>query len=167
MKYIVDVLLMDNTFLHSFALVFCATFAYKFSPTKIMNTIFVMISQKRSSYVGRHFLKWNNVGHHFCLDFQGFCPDFRQIKTFGDALAPPAPPPPTPLIGVQFGSFDFWGRLEYPLAIIISKSSLARSGNGNTWQSRNYRSNSLFERWDWATSHARQSVIVWETYRLG
>ena len=55
MKYIVDVLLMDNTFLHSFALVFCATFAYKFSPTKIMNTIFVMISQKRSSYVGAIF----------------------------------------------------------------------------------------------------------------
>jgi len=28
------------------------------------------------------------VGRHFCPDFQGFCPDFRQIKTFGGALAP-------------------------------------------------------------------------------
>jgi len=25
---------------------------------------------------GLHFLKWNNVGRHFCLDFQGFCSDF-------------------------------------------------------------------------------------------
>jgi len=40
----------------------------------------------------------------FCSDFQGFCPNFRrfcpnfqQINIFGGALAPPAPPPPTPL----------------------------------------------------------------------
>ena len=26
-----------------------------------------------------------------CPKFQGFCPNIRQIKTFPDALAPPAP----------------------------------------------------------------------------
>jgi len=36
-----------------------------------------------------------NVGRHFCPDFQGFSPDFRQIKTLGDDLAPP---PPAPLL---------------------------------------------------------------------
>ena len=45
-----------------------------------------------------------NVGRHYFLDFQGFCPyfqgfcpDFRQIKTHGVALSPPSPPAPTPL----------------------------------------------------------------------
>ena len=33
------------------------------------------------------FLKSNNVGRHFFSDYQGCCPDFEQIKTFGDALA--------------------------------------------------------------------------------
>ena len=33
----------------------------------------------------------------FCPNFQGFCPEFQQIKTFGGALAPPALTPPTPL----------------------------------------------------------------------
>jgi len=52
----------------------------------------------------RLFQKTNNVGHHFCPDFQrfctnfqGFCPDFRQIKIFWGAHTPPAPPPPTSL----------------------------------------------------------------------
>jgi len=40
--------------------------------------------------LGRHFLKSNNVGRHFC-------PDFQQIKTLGVALATHAPPAPTPL----------------------------------------------------------------------
>ena len=51
-----------------------------------------------SANVGRHFYKSNNVGGHFCPGFQAFCPnfqvfcpDFWQIKTFGGALAPPAP----------------------------------------------------------------------------
>ena len=57
-------------------------------------------------------MKSNNVGRHFCPDFQGvypdfqrfcpnfqgFCPNFKQIKTVVGALAPPAPPPPTPLL---------------------------------------------------------------------
>ena len=34
----------------------------------------------------------------FCPDFHGFCSDFHQIKTFGGALAPPAPPPPAPVV---------------------------------------------------------------------
>jgi len=65
-----------------------------------------------STNVGRHFIsKQTHVGHHFCPDFQlfskrfhkfcpdlhVFCPDFYQIKTFGVALALPAPLPPTPL----------------------------------------------------------------------
>jgi len=37
--------------------------------------------------LGRQFLKSNNVGRYFYPDFQGFCPDFQQITTFGDALA--------------------------------------------------------------------------------
>jgi len=52
--------------------------------------------------VGRHFLKSNKLGCHFSRifrdgfysDFQRFFLNFQQIKTFGDALAPP---PPTPL----------------------------------------------------------------------
>jgi len=52
-----------------------------------------------SANLGRHFLKSSNVyRRHFYADFQGCCPDFQQIKTFGGALAPPAPPPPTPLL---------------------------------------------------------------------
>jgi len=34
-----------------------------------------------------------NVRRHFCPDFQGFCPHFRQIKTFMGALATPSPTP--------------------------------------------------------------------------
>jgi len=79
-----------------------------FSPTKITKNNFGMTFNKRcscvSTNVGRHFFKSNNVGRHFCPyfhgvcpDFQEFCPDFWQIKTFWGALAPPAPPFPTPL----------------------------------------------------------------------
>jgi len=35
----------------------------------------------------------------FCPDINGFCPDFHQIKTFAGALSPPAPLPPTPVVG--------------------------------------------------------------------
>jgi len=41
-----------------------------------------------SANLGRHFLKPSNVGRHFYADFQGCCPDFQQIKTFGGVLAP-------------------------------------------------------------------------------
>jgi len=46
----------------------------------------------------RHFLKLSNVGRYIYPDFQGFCPDFQQIKTLGDVFALPAPPPPTTLL---------------------------------------------------------------------
>jgi len=35
-----------------------------------------------------HFLKSKNVGCYFYQDFQGFCPDFQQIKTIGGVLVP-------------------------------------------------------------------------------
>jgi len=64
--------------------------------------IFFGVSSKKglnvfSANVSRHFVRSNNVGRHFCPDFQGFCPDFQQIKTFGGALSPPASTSPTPL----------------------------------------------------------------------
>ena len=82
--------------------VFCATFVHKFSPTKIIKTFFGVTSEKVfmcfSANLGRHFLKSSNVGSHFYAYFQGCCPDFQQITTFGGALAPSSPPPPTPLL---------------------------------------------------------------------
>ena len=53
---------------------------------------------------GAIIFKSKHVGRHFRSDFQDvlegsqrFCPDFRQTKTFGGAVAFPASPPPTPL----------------------------------------------------------------------
>jgi len=69
--------------------VFCATFTYKFSPTKIMKTFFGVTSFMRfSANLGRHFLKSSKVGRHFQADFQECCPDFQQIKTFRGAPDP-------------------------------------------------------------------------------
>ena len=69
---------------------FCATFAYKFSPTEIIKAFFGVTSKKFfmsfSANLGRHFLKPSNVGRHFYADLQGCCPDFQQIKTFGVCL---------------------------------------------------------------------------------
>jgi len=66
------------------------------SLTKIMKTFFGVTSKKdlHVFFFGFEENK-SSVGRHFCLHFQGFCPDFRQIKTFGGALALP---PLTPLI---------------------------------------------------------------------
>jgi len=84
---------------------FCATFAYKFSPTKIIKTFFGVTSKKVfmcfSEKLGRYFLKSSNVERHFYADFQGCCPDFQRIKTFGDVLTPSAPPPPLLFITVS------------------------------------------------------------------
>jgi len=82
---------------------FLCNFANKFSPTKIMKVFFWCDLQKKvfmcfSTNFGCDFLKSNNAGRHLYPDFQGFCSDFQQINTFGGALAPPAPPPPTPLL---------------------------------------------------------------------
>jgi len=80
---------------------------------KIMNTSFSWNLQKkvfRCFYVnlGCHFLKSNNVGRHFYPDFQGFCQGFRQIKTFGGALATPSPPSPTPLLFITVSWIISW-----------------------------------------------------------
>jgi len=84
---------------------FCAIFASKFSPTKIMKTSFWCNLQKKVfmyfyANLGRHFMKSNNVERYFYPDFQGFCPDFQLINTYGVALATPAPTPPTPLLSI-------------------------------------------------------------------
>ena len=91
--------------------IFCETFDYKFSPTRIMKYLYwcdlrIKVFMCFSANVGRQFLKPSNVGHHFlhgCLgnfpiffrDFphkcQGFCPDFQPIKTFGSACTPCTP----------------------------------------------------------------------------
>ena len=75
-------------------------FPYKISlqRSKIMKAFLWYDLQKKlfmcfSGNVGRQFFKSNNVGRHFCPNFQRFCSDFRQIKTFGGALAPPPPLP--------------------------------------------------------------------------
>jgi len=47
-----------------------------------------------------------NVADIFYTDFPELCPDFCQIKTFRSALAPPALPPSTPLVGGH-SSLDF------------------------------------------------------------
>ena len=68
----------------------------------------------KSKHVGRHFCSdfWEVLegSQRFCPDFRrifpvfmGFCPDFDQIKTFGGAVAPPAPPP-TPVWETSFNT---------------------------------------------------------------
>ena len=82
--------------------VFCETFTYKFSSTRSWTPLFGNLQKKvcMCFYVnlGCHFLKSNNVGRHFYPDFQAFCQDFQQIRTFGGALVTPASPPPTQLL---------------------------------------------------------------------
>jgi len=58
--------------------------------------------------LGSIFLKSNNVGRHFCPNFQRFCPDFWQIKTFGGALAPPNTIPLVTWMCVIFSSVTFY-----------------------------------------------------------
>jgi len=47
------------------------------------------------------------------------------------------------VMGLQFGNYAVYGKLEDPLAIIIPMSILARSGD--VWQGSSYGSNSLFK----------------------
>ena len=97
---------------------FRANFAVRFLVWSLKNGLYLFFCKCCAPY-----LKSNNVGRHFCPDFQGFhrdiwgfcldfqgfcqnfqrfCLSFQQIKTFGRALAPPAPPPPTPLLRRPF-----------------------------------------------------------------
>jgi len=88
---------------------FCASFAYKFFPTKIMKSFFCCDLKNKGLYVfiwklWASFLKSNNVGHHF-LGFstifprflwfwpvvQGFCPYFDKLKLLGLRLHPCTP----------------------------------------------------------------------------
>ena len=73
-----------------------ATFAYKFSPTKIMNAFFWCDLQQKCLHlyfanVGRHFFSdikgfyldisgFLPDSQGFCPNFQGFYPDFRKIQ---------------------------------------------------------------------------------------
>ena len=76
--------------------VFCATFAYKFSPTKIMKTFFRCDLRKLSSYVflqrlGGSFLKSNKVGRHFYPDgpkFSGIGPRISGILPIFSRILP-------------------------------------------------------------------------------
>jgi len=75
---------------------FCATFASKFSPTKIMKTSFWCNLQKKVflcfyAKPWAPFLEVKQRWGIFLPGFQGFCPDFQLIKTFGVELATPAP----------------------------------------------------------------------------
>jgi len=91
-----------------------ATFAYKFSPTKIMKTFFWHDLHKRvficfSANVGRHFLSQTTLGAIFAQIFRDFawmfrdfaqiCRDFANIfRDFAQIFdKSPAPPPLTPL----------------------------------------------------------------------
>ena len=93
---------------------FCATFADRVSVwpfTKWSSLVFLQTLEAnffKSSSVGRHFCPnfqgffreiWGFCSDFqgFCRNFQGFCPNFQQTKILGSALAPAAPPPPTPL----------------------------------------------------------------------
>jgi len=71
---------------------------------------FKKVSSKKNVYTlilsaiffkSKHIKKRICEGFHtFCPNFHRFCPDFHQIKTFGGALSPSGPPPPTPLIAI-------------------------------------------------------------------
>jgi len=56
--------------------------------------LFLSVTSKTYKKGFHVFLVWerkSNVGRHFCSDFQGCCPDFWQIKTFGVLLHPLRP----------------------------------------------------------------------------
>jgi len=56
--------------------VFCASFAYRFSPTMMMKTFFWCDLQKRFSCVCLQMLSVTQRWAPFSPGFQGFCPDF-------------------------------------------------------------------------------------------
>ena len=75
-------------------------------PKKTKSRQDLQIKKKRLDfYFGCHFCKIKahrpavifEGFHTFCPNFCRFFPNFHQIKNFEGALAPPAPPPPTPV----------------------------------------------------------------------
>jgi len=85
---------------------FQASFLPKFPLTCLKKNLKTWPQKKRNvctSSSGAFFAKSKHIKqscggfHTFYQDFKGFYPDFNQIKTFRGALAPHAPPPPTPL----------------------------------------------------------------------
>jgi len=50
------------------------------------------------SIFSRNFAQIFRIFSRFSAYFQGYFPDFRQIKTFGGCVCTPAPPPPAPLL---------------------------------------------------------------------
>jgi len=60
-----------------------------------MKNFFWFYHQKKVFCV---FFGFGEIRHHVYSDFQGFCPDFQQIKTFASALALPSPPPLMPML---------------------------------------------------------------------
>jgi len=94
-----------------FLATFCANKRILFHDDRFWNDL---PKKKRSScdcaHVGGHFCPYFQGFcegfHRFCPDLRRFCPDFHKIKTFVGTLAPPAPPPPTPLISAAC-SFTF------------------------------------------------------------
>jgi len=92
---------VQRIFARLFPKSFCASFTYRFSPTKITKTFLWCDLQKNGLHVffckrWAHFLKTNKVECHFCPDFQGFSQIFRDFARIFDksiflgALVPPA-----------------------------------------------------------------------------
>jgi len=68
------------------------------------------------------------VSKHLCPNFQGFWPGFRQIKTFGDALAPFALLAPTPLSQIAI------------VYIVLSLQGLSQLDKpGSTFETESFR----------------------------
>jgi len=81
--------------------VICATLPAIFLPQR--SRLFFGVTSKKGLHVffckpWTLFFEVKQRWVPFFPDFQGFCPDFQQIKTFAGALAPPAPPSPTTLL---------------------------------------------------------------------
>jgi len=93
---------------------FCATFAYKFSPTQIMKDSFGMTSRKKSLHVflyklwapffemKQHWAPFCSYFNGFCPTFQGFFPDFNKSTSLGVRLHPSTPASCTTVVTATF-----------------------------------------------------------------
>jgi len=69
-------------------------------------TLLLGVSSKKEIKVFMCFFGFGE--RHARILFSGFCPIFRQNKTFGGALEPPSTPPHTPLLLFLFLSYEFF-----------------------------------------------------------